>query len=249
MTTPHFPIYLDYGATNPCDPRVVDAIVPWLREHFGNPASRSHAWGWEAEAAVEKAREYVAELIGADPREIVWTSGATESNNLAIKGVARFYAAAGKKHVVTTQTEHKCVLDSCRALEQDGFRVTYLPVRSDGLIDMAQLEAAITPDTALVSVMGVNNEIGVIQPLAEIGALCRARKVFFHTDAAQVRVCAGKSWRALVSAWARQCVPASLSPAPPIPTPPPTPSPLPPSTAACRCWARCRWTWMPRAST
>jgi cysteine desulfurase len=184
MTTPHFPIYLDYGATNPCDPRVVDAIVPWLREHFGNPASRSHAWGWEAEAAVEKAREYVAELIGADPREIVWTSGATESNNLAIKGAAHFYKSRGK-HLITVKTEHKAVLDTMRELERQGFEVTYLDVQADGLLSMDALKAAIRPDTILISVMFVNNEIGVIQDVTAIGNLCREKGIIFHVDAAQ----------------------------------------------------------------
>ena len=184
METPHFPIYMDYSATNPCDPRVVDAMIPWLREHFGNPASRSHAWGWEAEAAVEKAREQVAELIGADPREIVWTSGATESNNLALKGAAHFYKTKGK-HLITVKTEHKAVLDTCRELERQGFEVTYLDVQSDGLLDMEVLKAAIRPDTILVSVMFVNNEIGVIQDIAAIGALCREKGIIFHTDAAQ----------------------------------------------------------------
>jgi cysteine desulfurase len=184
MTTPHFPIYLDYGATNPCDPRVVDAIVPWLREHFGNPASRSHAWGWEAEAAVETAREQVAELIGADPREIVWTSGATESNNLAIKGAANFYKSRGK-HLITVKTEHKAVLDTMRELERQGFEVTYLDVQADGLLNMDALKAAIRPDTILISVMFVNNEIGVIQDVTAIGNLCREKGIVFHVDAAQ----------------------------------------------------------------
>ena len=184
MTTPHFPIYLDYGATNPCDPRVVDAIIPWLREHFGNPASRSHAWGWEAEAAVEKARAYVAELIGADPREIVWTSGATESNNLAIKGAAHFYKSRGK-HLITVKTEHKAVLDTMRELERQGFEVTYLDVQADGLLSMDALKAAIRPDTILISVMFVNNEIGVIQDVTAIGNLCREKGIIFHVDAAQ----------------------------------------------------------------
>ncbi|WP_353245629.1 IscS subfamily cysteine desulfurase [Limnohabitans sp.] len=184
MTTPHFPIYLDYGATNPCDPRVVDAIVPWLREHFGNPASRTHAWGWEAEAAVEKAREQVADLIGADSREIVWTSGATESNNLAIKGAAHFYKSRGK-HLITVKTEHKAVLDTMRELERQGFEVTYLDVQADGLLSMDALKAAIRPDTILVSVMFVNNEIGVIQDVTAIGNLCREKGIIFHVDAAQ----------------------------------------------------------------
>ena len=147
--TPHFPIYLDYGATTPVDPRVVDAMIPWLREHFGNPASRSHAWGWEAEQAVEKARVQVADLIGADPREIVWTSGATESDNLAIKGAAQFYKGKGK-HLITIKTEHKAVLDTMREMERQGFEVTYLGVQEDGLIDLEALKAAIRPDTILI---------------------------------------------------------------------------------------------------
>ncbi len=182
--TPHFPIYMDYGATTPCDPRVVDVMVPWLREHFGNPASRSHAWGWEAEAAVEKAREQVAELIGADPREIVWTSGATESNNLALKGAAHFYQSKGR-HLITVKTEHKAVLDTMRELERQGFEVTYLDVQEDGLLSFDVLKAAIRPDTILISVMFVNNEIGVIQDIAAIGRLCREKGVVFHVDAAQ----------------------------------------------------------------
>jgi len=182
--TPHFPIYLDYGATTPVDQRVVDAMIPWLREHFGNPASRSHAWGWEAEKAVEKAREQVAELINADPREIIWTSGATESDNLALKGAAQFYKTRGK-HLVTVKTEHKAVLDTMRELERQGFEVTYLDVREDGLLDLDALKAALRPDTILVSVMLVNNEIGVIQDIAAIGAMCRERGIIFHVDAAQ----------------------------------------------------------------
>jgi cysteine desulfurase len=182
--TPHFPIYLDYGATTPVDQRVVDAMIPWLREHFGNPASRSHAWGWEAEKAVEKAREQVAELINADPREIIWTSGATESDNLALKGAAQFYKTRGK-HLVTVKTEHKAVLDTMRELERQGFEVTYLDVREDGLLDLDAFKAALRPDTILVSVMLVNNEIGVIQDIAAIGAMCRERGILFHVDAAQ----------------------------------------------------------------
>ena len=182
--TPHFPIYMDYGATNPVDPRVVDAMVPWLREHFGNPASRSHAWGWEAEEAVEKAREDVAALIQADPREIVWTSGATESNNLAIKGAAHFYASRGK-HLVTVKTEHKAVLDTMRELERQGFEVTYLDVQEDGLLDLERFRDALRPDTILASVMLVNNEIGVIQDIPAIGAICRERGILLHVDAAQ----------------------------------------------------------------
>ena len=184
METPHFPIYMDYSSTTPCDPRVVNAMIPWLREHFGNPASRSHAWGWEAEAAVEMAREQVASLIGADPREIVWTSGATESINLALKGAANFYKTKGK-HLITVKTEHKAVLDSCRELERQGFEVTYLDVQADGLLDLDSLKAAIRPDTILISVMFVNNEIGVIQDIAAMGALCREKGIIFHVDAAQ----------------------------------------------------------------
>src|SRR3954454_23854272 len=182
--TPHFPIYLDYGATTPVDPRVVDAMIPWLREHFGNPASRSHAWGWEAEEAVEKARQQVADLIGADPREIIWTSGATESNNLALKGAAHFYKTKGK-HIITVKTEHKAVLDTVRELERQGFEATYLQPQDNGLITVQQLAEAIRPDTILVSVMLVNNEIGVIQPIDEIGELCRSKGIIFHCDAAQ----------------------------------------------------------------
>lgn len=182
--TPHFPIYMDYGATTPVDPRVVDAMIPWLREHFGNPASRSHAWGWEAEEAVEKARGHVAELVGADPREIVWTSGATESNNLALKGAAHFYKSKGK-HLITVKTEHKAVLDTMRELERQGFEVTYLPVQEDGLLDLDRFKDAIRPDTVLASVMLVNNEIGVIQDIPEIGRICREKGVLLHVDAAQ----------------------------------------------------------------
>lgn len=179
-----FPIYLDYQATTPTDPRVLEKMLPYFTQKFGNPHSRSHAYGWEAEEACEVAREEVAQLIGADAKEIIFTSGATESNNIAIKGVAHFYKGK-KNHIVTLVTEHKCVLDSCRHLEQEGFEVTYLPVRPSGLLDLELLKAAIKENTALVSVMAVNNEIGVIQPLAEIGKICRERGVFFHTDAAQ----------------------------------------------------------------
>jgi cysteine desulfurase len=182
--TPHFPIYLDYGATTPVDPRVVDAMIPWLREHFGNPASRSHAWGWEAEAIVEKSREQVATLIGADPREIVWTSGATESINLAIKGAAQFYKSRGK-HLITLKTEHKATLDTMRELERQGFEVTYLDVKEDGLVDFEVFKAALRPDTILASVLFVNNEIGVIQDIEALGTLCRERGVIFHVDGAQ----------------------------------------------------------------
>ena len=182
--TPHFPIYLDYAATTPIDPRVVDAMIPWLREHFGNAASRSHAWGWEAEAAIEQARGHVAALINADPREIVWTSGATESDNLALKGAAHFYQSKGK-HLITVKTEHKAVLDTMRELERQGFEVTYLDVQENGLLDLDAFKAAIRPDTILASVMFVNNEIGVIQDMAAIGAICREKGVIFHVDAAQ----------------------------------------------------------------
>ena len=182
--TPHLPIYMDYGATTPVDPRVVDLMIPWLREHFGNPSSRSHAWGWEAEEAVERARGQIATLIGADSREIVWTSGATESNNLAIKGAANFYSTRGK-HLITVKTEHKAVLDVMRELERQGFEVTYLDVEANGLLDFEKFKAAIRPDTILASVMFVNNEIGVIQDIPALGALCRERGIIFHVDAAQ----------------------------------------------------------------
>ncbi len=182
--TPHFPIYMDYGATTPVDPRVVDAMIPWLRERFGNPASRTHSYGWDAEAAVENARQQVADLIGADPREIVWTSGATESNNLAIKGAAHFYQSRGK-HLITVKTEHKAVLDTFRELERQGFEATYLDVEANGLLDFEKFKAAIRPDTILASVMFVNNEIGVIQDIPALGALCREKGVIFHVDAAQ----------------------------------------------------------------
>eukprot|EP00929_Paragymnodinium_shiwhaense_P067735 TRINITY_DN3405_c0_g2_i1.p1 TRINITY_DN3405_c0_g2~~TRINITY_DN3405_c0_g2_i1.p1 ORF type:complete len:442 (-),score=118.81 TRINITY_DN3405_c0_g2_i1:249-1574(-) len=179
------PSYLDMQATTPVDPRVLDSMLPYFHGHFGNPHSRSHIFGWDAEDATEKARRQIAELIGADPKEIFFTSGATESNNMAIKGVADFYGDK-KKHIITTQVEHKCVLASCRRLEVDkGFEVTYLPVDADGLVNLEELEAAIRPDTAVVSVMQVNNEIGVIQPMEEIGAICKKHNVFFHTDAAQ----------------------------------------------------------------
>ena len=178
------PLYLDMQATTPVDPRVLDAMLPYFVDSYGNPHSRTHMFGWEAESAVEDARKALADLIAANPKEIIFTSGATESNNMAIKGVANFYKGR-KRHVITTQTDHKCVLDSCRYLEQHGWDVTYLPVKANGLIDLKQLQDAMRDDTAIVSVMAVNNEIGVVQPLAEIGALCRARKIFFHTDAAQ----------------------------------------------------------------
>lgn len=180
----NLPIYLDYQSTTPTDQRVVEAMMPYFTTKFGNPHSRSHKFGWEAEEAMEEAREQIADLIGADSKEIIFTSGATEANNLAIKGVAKFYGDT-KNHIITVVTEHKCVLDACRRLEQEGFKVTYLPVQENGLLDLKVLEAAITDKTALVSVMAVNNEIGVIQPLAEIGRICRKHGVFFHTDAAQ----------------------------------------------------------------
>ncbi|XP_038136785.1 cysteine desulfurase, mitochondrial [Cyprinodon tularosa] len=178
------PLYMDFQATTPMDPRVLDAMLPYQVNYYGNPHSRTHAYGWESETAMETARKQVADLIGADPREIIFTSGATESNNMAIKGVARFYQAK-KRHVITTQTEHKCVLDSCRILEAEGFSVSYLPVQKNGLLDLKLLEDSISADTSLVSVMTINNEIGVKQPIEEIGQICRSKGVFFHTDAAQ----------------------------------------------------------------
>ncbi|MGE4061494.1 MAG: aminotransferase class V-fold PLP-dependent enzyme, partial [Sphingomonadales bacterium] len=182
--TLQLPIYMDYQATTPLDQRVLDQMMPYLTGKFGNPHSSSHKFGWEAADAVERARGQVAALIGAAGKEITFTSGATESNNLAIKGLARFYRKH-RGHMVTAVTEHKCVLEAFAAMEREGMSVTYLPVGPDGLIDLGQLRAAITGDTLLVSVMAVNNEIGVIQPIAEIGAICRERRVFFHTDAAQ----------------------------------------------------------------
>ncbi|RWA51277.1 cysteine desulfurase [Cupriavidus sp. UYMSc13B] len=178
------PIYMDYSATTPVDTRVVEKMVPYLHQQFGNPASRSHYYGWQAEDAVETARAHVAALLNADPREIIWTSGATEGNNLAIKGAAHFYRGKGS-HIITVKTEHKAVLDTCRELERQGFVVTYLDVGTDGLVDLDALRAAMRPDTILVSVMMVNNEIGVIQPVAQIGELCRAAGVVFHCDAVQ----------------------------------------------------------------
>lgn len=178
------PIYMDYQATTPTDPRVVEAMMPYFTNKFGNPHSRSHAFGWEAEEAVEYARAQVASVIGAGSKEIIFTSGATESNNLAIKGVAKFHGSK-KKHIITVSTEHKCVLDACRHLEVEGFKVTYLPVNANGIIDLATLEAAITDETMLISVMAVNNEIGVIQPLKEIGKIARKYGVYFHSDIAQ----------------------------------------------------------------
>lgn len=177
-------LYLDYQATTPCDPRVVEKMVPYFYEKFGNAHSRNHIYGWESEEAVETARQQIADLIGANEKEIIFTSGATESNNLAIKGVAEFYKDK-KTHIITCVTEHKCILDTCRHLEQNGFSITYLPVNDKGLINLDELKAAITDQTAIVSIMAVNNEIGVIQPIAEIGKICRERNVFFHTDAAQ----------------------------------------------------------------
>ncbi len=182
--TLHLPIYMDYSATTPVDPRVAEAMIPYLTEKFGNPASRSHSFGWVADEAVERARAQVAALVNADPKEIVWTSGATESNNLALKGAANFYADKGK-HIVTVQTEHKAVLDTVRELERQGFSATYLDPEPNGLIDLEKLKAALRPDTIIVSVMYVNNEIGVIQDIAAIGEICRERGVLFHVDAAQ----------------------------------------------------------------
>lgn len=178
------PIYLDMQSTTPTDPRVLDKMMDFYTGLYGNPHSRTHAYGWETDKAVEEARGHVANLINADPKEIIFTSGATESNNMSLKGVARFYKNR-KNHIITTQTEHKCVLDSCRHLQDEGFEVTYLPVQNNGLVDIEQLEREIRPETAIVSVMFVNNEIGVIQPIEEIGRICRKHKVFFHTDAAQ----------------------------------------------------------------
>jgi len=178
------PIYMDYSATTPVDPRVAAKMIPYLTEDFGNPASRSHSFGWTAEAAVEEAREQVAKLVNADPREIVWTSGATESNNLAIKGAAQFYRGKGK-HLITLRTEHKAVLDTLRELERQGFEATYLDVQPNGLLDLEKFKAAIRPDTILVSILYVNNEIGVIQDIAAIGEICREKGIIFHVDAAQ----------------------------------------------------------------
>lgn len=183
--TVKLPIYLDYQATTPTDPRVIDVMVDCMKNDYGNPHSRTHSFGWKAEEMVEIARRQVADLIGADEKEIFFTSGATESNNIAIKGVARFYQASGKNHIITTLTEHKCVVNAARDLEAEGFTVTFLPVQTDGLVDLAELEKAITDKTAIVSIMTINNEIGVIQPVAEIGKICRKKGVFFHTDAAQ----------------------------------------------------------------
>ncbi len=179
-----FPLYFDYSATTPVDPRVAQEMIPYLTEHFGNASSRSHAYGWESEKGVEEARGHVAALINADPREIVWTSGATEGNNLAIKGAAQFYKTKGR-HIITQKTEHKAVLDSCRELERQGFEVTYLDPEPNGIVDLEKLKAAIRPDTILMSIMMVNNEIGVIQPIAEIGEICRAKGIIFHCDAVQ----------------------------------------------------------------
>lgn len=184
MFSRHFPVYMDYSATTPIDPRVADKMIPYLREQFGNPASRSHAYGWEAEEAVEEARSQVAKLVGADPREIVWTSGATESINLALKGAAHFYKDKGR-HIVTVKTEHKATLDTCRELEREGYEVTYLDVKEDGLLDLDYVESVLRPDTILVSVMYVNNEIGVIQDIPTLGEMCRERGIIFHVDSAQ----------------------------------------------------------------
>ncbi|MEY2865703.1 MAG: IscS subfamily cysteine desulfurase [Candidatus Methylopumilus sp.] len=178
------PIYLDYSATTPIDPRVAEKMIPYITEHFGNPASRSHSFGWTAEKAVEEAREEVAKLVNADPREIVWTSGATESNNLAIKGASHFYSTKGK-HVLTIATEHKAVIDAVRELEREGFTATYLEPEPNGLVDLEKFKKAIRPDTVLASVMIVNNEIGVIQDIEALGNICRNEKVIFHVDAAQ----------------------------------------------------------------
>ena len=179
-----FPIYLDYSATTPVDPRVAAKMIPFLTENFGNPASRSHAYGWTAEHAVEEAREDVAALLNADAKDIIWTSGATEGNNLAIKGAAHFYKGKGK-HIITVKTEHKATLDTVRELEREGYEATYLQPEPNGLLDLAKFKAAIRPDTIVVSVMMVNNEIGVIQPVEEIGEICREKGIIFHCDAVQ----------------------------------------------------------------
>ena len=178
------PIYMDYHATTPVDPRVVEAMVPYFTEHFGNAASRNHPFGWEAEEAVDRARKQVADLIGANPKEIVFTSGATESDNLAIKGVAEMYREKGN-HIITAVTEHKAVIDTCKRLEKEGYRVTYLPVQKDGLVSLDDLRNAITDKTILITIMTANNEIGVVQPIAEIGAIAKEKGILFHTDAVQ----------------------------------------------------------------
>jgi cysteine desulfurase len=196
-----FPIYLDYSATTPVDPRVAQKMIPYLTEHFGNPASRSHAYGWKAEEAVEEARAHVAALLGADPKEIVWTSGATEGNNLAIKGAAQFHKTRGK-HLITQKTEHKATLDTMRELERQGFECTYLDVEENGLVDVEKFRAAIRPDTIVASIMMVNNEIGVIQPIAEIGEICREKGIVFHCDAsAHCAISSGTACRR----WKRWC--------------------------------------------
>ncbi|CCD29738.1 Cysteine desulfurase [Candidatus Glomeribacter gigasporarum BEG34] len=184
ISTLHLPIYMDYSATTPADPRVVEKMIPYLQEQYGNPASRSHAYGWEAERAVEEARAHVAALVNCDPREIIWTSGATESDNLALKGTAHFYQRKGK-HILTLKTEHKAVLDTCRALEREGFELSYLDVLENGLLDMEKFKQALRGDTILASVMMVNNEIGVIQDIEQLGAICRDKGIIFHVDAAQ----------------------------------------------------------------
>ena len=222
------PLYLDSQATTMLDPRVLDRMMPWQLDQFGNPHSRTHMYGWEAEDAVEKARGHIAALVGADPREIVFTSGATESNNMALKGVAHFYAER-KRHVITLQTEHKCVLDSCRYLQQKGFDVTYLPVQPDGLLDLDLLRDSIRPDTALVSAMFINNEIGVIQDVERIGQICREKGVFFHTGE-------GTGPRGAPR-------PPPATPHAPRPRPNPrSPEPLPPPQTPPRPWARSRST-------
>ncbi|MBP9752462.1 MAG: IscS subfamily cysteine desulfurase [Proteobacteria bacterium] len=178
-------IYLDYQSTTPCDPLVVEKMMPYFEKEFGNPHSKNHAFGWHAEDAIEEARERIATLIGADAKDIIFTSGATESNNIALQGVAHFYKSPTKNHIITLKTEHKCIIDTCRYLKEEGFDITFLPVQNNGLVDLDALKNAMTEKTILVSIMAVNNEIGVIQPLKEIGALCREKGVFFHTDAAQ----------------------------------------------------------------
>ena len=197
-----FPIYLDYSATTPVDPRVAAKMIPYLTEHFGNPASRSHAFGWESEKAVEEAREQVAALVNADSKDIIWTSGATESNNLAIKGAAYFYGPSKGKHIVTVSTEHKAVLDTVKELERKGFEATYIEPQENGLVTLEQFEAALRPDTVLASVMAVNNEIGVIQPIAEIGEICREKGILSHVDAAQAT--GKKRYKAFVESLAKR---------------------------------------------
>ena len=235
-TRPGRAVYLDSQATTPLDPRALDAMMPFMTGMYGNPHSRTHAYGWESADVVETAREQVASLVGASPKELVFTSGATESNNMAIKGVARFYHPR-KSHVITTVTEHKCVLDSCRSLQREGHEITYLPVKQDGLVDVQKLADTIRPETSLVSVMHVNNEIGVVQPIEEIGRVCKEKKVFFHVDAAQsvgkipVDVRANAPTSAPARAPASHPLLSGARSLNPPPAPPPhPPAPPPPTT-------------------